>query len=82
MDRGAASLSPELARSSLLCMRRLICAAGIHIMNPDNSELASVLRDVLQTIVDFALQKSFCILNNLSGEEKFVLIDSFVYSVL
>ncbi|EJD74821.1 hypothetical protein LOAG_17920 [Loa loa] len=71
MDRGAEAISPELARSSLWCMGRLICSLGFHSMNPEDSErLAAVIESVLQTMVDFALQKSFGIINNLSGERK------------
>ncbi|MCP9256785.1 hypothetical protein DINM_000005 [Dirofilaria immitis] len=71
MDRGAEAVSPELVRSSLWCAGRLICALGFHVLNPEDSErLATIIRNVLQTIVDFALQKSFGVLNNLSGERK------------
>ncbi|VIO92909.1 Uncharacterized protein BM_BM7015 [Brugia malayi] len=74
MDRGAEAISPELARSSLWCMRRLICSLGFHVMNPEDSEqLASIIKKNLQAMVDFALQKSFGILNNLSGEHKLCL---------
>lgn len=73
IDRGAEAISPELARSSLWCMGRLICAMGFHVMNPENSErFAAAIESILQTIVDFALQKCFSALNNLSGERKFV----------
>ncbi|VDM11619.1 unnamed protein product [Wuchereria bancrofti] len=74
MDRGAEAISPELARSSLWCMGRLICSLGFQVMNPEDSEqLASIMQKILQTMVDFALQKSFGILNNLSGEHKLCL---------
>uniref|UniRef100_A0A0R3S5N0 Exportin-4 n=1 Tax=Elaeophora elaphi TaxID=1147741 RepID=A0A0R3S5N0_9BILA len=66
VDRGAEAISPELARSSIWCMGRLISAMGFHVMNPDDSErLAFVIERVLQAIVDFTLQKSFNILNSL-----------------
>lgn len=81
MDRGAEAISPELARSSLWCMGRLMCSLGFHVMNPEDSErLAAVIESVLQTVVDFALQKSFGILNSLSGERKFVFFFSFAFN--
>nr|CDQ06172.1 Bm7015 [Brugia malayi] len=79
MDRGAEAISPELARSSLWCMRRLICSLGFHVMNPEDSEqLASIIKKNLQAMVDFALQKSFGILNNLSGELCLDAVEVFV----
>uniref|UniRef100_A0A915PVU4 Exportin-4 n=1 Tax=Setaria digitata TaxID=48799 RepID=A0A915PVU4_9BILA len=71
IDRGPEAVSPELARSALWCSGRLICALGFHVLNSEDSErLATVIRSISQTLVDFALQKSFGILNNLSGERK------------
>ncbi|VDK73552.1 unnamed protein product [Litomosoides sigmodontis] len=71
VDRGAEAISPELTRSSLWCMGRLVCAAGFHVMNPEDSErLAVIMGSILQIVVDLALQKCFNILNNMSGEHK------------
>ncbi|VBB33229.1 unnamed protein product [Acanthocheilonema viteae] len=71
VDHGAEAISPELARSSVWCLGRLICAMGFHTINPEDSErLAAITKSILQTVVDFALQKCFSILNNLSGERK------------
>ncbi|VDN01903.1 unnamed protein product [Thelazia callipaeda] len=74
IERGAEAISPELARTSLWCAKRLIVAMNAHVSNPDESEnLACVVSNVSQTVVDFALQKSFGVLNRLSGERKLCL---------
>lgn len=74
IEHGAEAVSPELARTSVWCMKRLIWAVGAHVMSHEDDDLATIVRSFSQIVVDFTLQKSFSILNKLSGEEKYVFL--------
>ncbi|WKY07717.1 hypothetical protein Q1695_007299 [Nippostrongylus brasiliensis] len=70
-------VSPELTRSSLLCMKRLLSAASCPVEYPDADPLA--LPVLPQTgkfaplIVKLVVRKVFTILNKFGGEEKLCL---------
>ncbi|PIO64629.1 hypothetical protein TELCIR_13735 [Teladorsagia circumcincta] len=67
-------ISPELTRSSFLCLRRLLSAASSSVEYSDADPLAlPVLPQTgsfTQLIVKFVVRKVFTILNKFAGEEK------------
>ncbi|VDM17557.1 unnamed protein product [Wuchereria bancrofti] len=60
--------------TSLWCAKRLISALGIHIQNfQGTNQLAKVSQDIIQILIDFALQKSFRIIELMPDEKKLVI---------
>lgn len=73
ISEGAAHfISPELTRSSLLCMKRLLSAASCQLEYADAESfmLPSQTGTFASLIVKFVVHKVFTILNKLGGEEK------------
>lgn len=74
LEGGAALVSPELNRSSLWCLRRLTAALSITFdSNDEDKELLPTLEvrnEFSRRLIEFSLQKTFTILNKLSGETK------------
>ncbi|VDM94200.1 unnamed protein product, partial [Onchocerca ochengi] len=70
-ENGITAINPELCSTSLWCAKRLISAVGLHIQTSDsNDRFAEVSRSFTQTLVDFALQKSFRIFELMPDERK------------
>uniref|UniRef100_A0A1I8EEB6 Exportin-1 C-terminal domain-containing protein n=1 Tax=Wuchereria bancrofti TaxID=6293 RepID=A0A1I8EEB6_WUCBA len=70
-DHGIVAISTELCGTSLWCAKRLISALGIHIQNfQGTNQLAKVSQDIIQILIDFALQKSFRIIELMPDEKK------------
>ncbi|EPB77776.1 hypothetical protein ANCCEY_03129 [Ancylostoma ceylanicum] len=75
-------VSPELTRSSLLCLKRLLSAASCLVEYADADPLAlPVLPQTgtfAQLIVKFVVHKVFIILKKFSGEERTLLMKALV----
>lgn len=84
IERGPDSVSPQLVHTSIWCTIRIMSAFGWMMENYTYLQpLAVVAEDfheLSRIVVDFAVQKAFAVMNQLSGERKFAFLEFFQFS--